>query len=136
MSELLDCQRCGACCVNHPDNQTDGYTAYVAVDAGERILRKSDLVERYVNVDHPEGPHLRLAGDGRCAALLGRLGDRVRCAIYFHRPGPCRRVEAGSQACLDYRAAHGVVTSSRFAQPAARPAPPRGSGTGRGKSRR
>lgn len=35
----------------------------------------------------------------RCVALVGELGQRVGCAIYGVRPGPCRELEAGSDAC-------------------------------------
>ncbi len=48
----------------------------------------------------------------RCAALTGRLGERVACGIYEWRPSPCREFEAGSDACLRARARHGLASLS------------------------
>ena len=44
----------------------------------------------------------------RCAALTGRVGERVACGIYEWRPGPCRELEPGSDACRHARARHGL----------------------------
>lgn len=44
----------------------------------------------------------------RCAALTGRIGQRVACGIYEWRPNPCRELEPGSDACLRARARHGL----------------------------
>lgn len=44
----------------------------------------------------------------RCAALSGRLGQRVGCGIYEWRPSPCREFEAGSAACNSARQRHGL----------------------------
>ena len=46
----------------------------------------------------------------RCAALTGRVGERVACGIYEWRPSPCREFEAGSDACLRARARHGLAS--------------------------
>jgi Fe-S-cluster containining protein len=46
----------------------------------------------------------RMKCDGdRCVALIGIIGESVRCAIYESRPGVCRRFEAGAQACTQVR---------------------------------
>ena len=45
----------------------------------------------------------------RCAALTGKLGDRVACGIYEWRPSPCREFEAGSEACQRARSRHGLA---------------------------
>jgi Fe-S-cluster containining protein len=103
----LDCRRCGACCVNTPENRAAGYVDYVEVEPDDRILTRGDLRRRYT-VERDGAVHLRLAPDGRCLALGGRLGGRVRCAIYAQRPSPCRRVQPGSELCLGYRSAHGL----------------------------
>jgi uncharacterized protein len=104
----LDCQRCGACCVNLPANRAEGFPYWVELEPGDRLLTRADLVRKLV-VDDPDGvPHLRTAADGRCLALRGALGRRVSCAIYHHRPSPCRRVQPGDANCLGYRAAHRV----------------------------
>ena len=55
-----------------------------------------------------EKPHMRLDPEGRCLALRGRIGKQVRCTIYADRPQACRRVEAGSELCRDYREARGL----------------------------
>jgi Fe-S-cluster containining protein len=44
----------------------------------------------------------------RCAALTGKLGERVACGIYEWRPSPCREFEAGSEACQRARVRHGL----------------------------
>ena len=104
----LDCQRCGACCRNPPDNVREGFTSYVEVERGDEILTRPDLVRRFVTLDGGGVPHLRLEPAGRCLALSGAVGRRVRCRIYYQRPSPCRRVQAGSELCRRYRAMAGV----------------------------
>jgi Fe-S-cluster containining protein len=50
----------------------------------------------------------------RCAALTGRVGVDVRCAIHEWRPSPCREFGAlapfgrGDPACDRARARHGL----------------------------
>lgn len=46
----------------------------------------------------------------RCAALGGKVGEKVGCGIYEWRPSPCREFEAGSEACHRARARHGLDT--------------------------
>jgi Fe-S-cluster containining protein len=109
VAATLDCQACGACCCNSDENRAEGYPWYVPVDDPRSpLLRKPELVRRYVVAD-PEGdPHLRLDPSGRCAALLGRLGDEVSCAVYAHRPRACRRVMPGDAACRKARQERGI----------------------------
>jgi Fe-S-cluster containining protein len=107
-SGKYDCQRCGACCVNLPENRAEGFHSWVEVEAGDRILEQPDRMRKLVVHDADGVPHLRLAPDGRCLSLLGGLGRRVRCAIYHDRPSPCRRVQAGDALCRMYRIAHGI----------------------------
>ena len=106
----LDCQRCGACCANLPANRAEGFVSWVEVEPGDRLLARPEVARRHVVRDADGVPHLRLAPDGRCLALRGRLGDRVRCTIYHDRPSPCRRVQAGDELCRSYRAAHGLAS--------------------------
>jgi Fe-S-cluster containining protein len=101
-----DCQRCGACCKNPPDNRAEGFTSWVEVEPGDRILTQPELVRRLLVEDADGVPHLRLAPDGRCLALRGSVGARNACTIYHHRPSPCRRVQPGDPHCLRARAAH------------------------------
>jgi Fe-S-cluster containining protein len=104
----LDCQFCGACCVNPSKNREEKYDAYIEVEPKDGLRKKPELMRRYT-VDIDGVLHLKLLPkDGRCAALRGRLGGSVHCTIYAHRPTPCRRVEPGSDLCLSYRRDHGL----------------------------
>jgi Fe-S-cluster containining protein len=104
----LDCRRCGACCKNLPSN--GGFTWWVEVAPDDALLDRVDLVRKHVVRDADGVPHLRIAGDGRCLALRGAFGRSVDCAIYHHRPSPCRRVQPGDALCLRYRAEHGLTS--------------------------
>lgn len=104
----LDCQRCGACCVSPLDNRAEGVTAYVDVREGEPILRRKDLVAKFVARDAAGRAHLRLTADHRCMALRGALGRAVHCGVYHHRPAPCRTVTPGDRECLRARRDHRI----------------------------
>jgi Fe-S-cluster containining protein len=95
----IDCQDCGACCVNPRENQREGRTDYVPVEPRARLLSRRDLVRKFVSAEANHGPHLRLLSSGRCAALRGAPGRRVRCAIYHVRPKACRTVQPGDADC-------------------------------------
>jgi uncharacterized protein len=99
MKTLSDCQDCGACCMNPRDNQREGRTDYVPVEATARLLSQRDLVRKFVSADATPGPHLRMLSSGRCAALRGAPGRRVGCAIYHLRPKACRTVQPGDADC-------------------------------------
>ena len=103
-----DCRSCGACCVNLPSNQAEGFTSWVEIEENDRILEQPDLAKRLVVLDWDGVPHLRLVDEGRCAALQGALGRRVSCRIYSARPSPCRRVQPGDALCERYRTEHGL----------------------------
>lgn len=105
----LDCQRCGACCVNLPSNRAEGFAYWVEIGEGDAILERADLVRKHVVHDGDGVPHLRIVDDGRCLALRGALGKQVDCTIYHHRPSPCRTVQPGDELCLRYRREHGVA---------------------------
>lgn len=113
-----DCQRCGACCRNPEENRTEGVDVWVEVGPGEPLLRKPQH-EVLLRRDPDGGVHLRLVDGGRCIALRGALGREVRCAIYALRPAGCRRVTAGDNRCLQYRAELAQVLA---AGPSATPA--------------
>ncbi|WP_273428818.1 YkgJ family cysteine cluster protein [Chitinibacter tainanensis] len=100
------CLSCGACCAAFrvsfdrselsseggtvPDSLADDETAYTA------RMRGTDYAQP------------------RCLALVGKVGERVSCGIYFERPSPCREfgalAEIGvySAACNRARARHGL----------------------------
>ncbi|MBV8659517.1 MAG: YkgJ family cysteine cluster protein [Burkholderiales bacterium] len=100
------CLQCGACCaafrVSFDRDQLD--------DAVGRV--PASLVDI-------ENDHLcRMRGTDylrpRCIALVGEIGQSVRCGIYEERPGPCREfallAEHGvfPEACNRARARHGL----------------------------
>jgi Fe-S-cluster containining protein len=104
-----DCQRCGACCCNRDENRALGLPWYVEIDdARSRLLTRDDLSKRYTVRDDEGVPHLRLDPSGRCAALVGKLGRQVRCAVYADRPRGCRVVTAGSDECHEARRQRGL----------------------------
>jgi uncharacterized protein len=44
----------------------------------------------------------------RCAALVGKIGERASCGIYEWRPSPCHELEMGSEACERARRLYGL----------------------------
>jgi Fe-S-cluster containining protein len=83
----------------------------VPVEPGSRLLRRLQLLGRYTVLNGRGERHLKIVGaEDRCAALEGALGRRVRCAVYLDRPAACRKVEAGSARCLQYRAERGITS--------------------------
>ena len=96
------CTACGACCaayrVDFSVHELDELRG--AVPAGLAV-RLTDRLVRLRGTDH-QPP--------RCAALVGRVGGRVQCGIYAERPGPCRELEPGSDACRRARARHGLAS--------------------------
>jgi Fe-S-cluster containining protein len=105
----LDCQRCGACCRNGAENMREGVSDWVEVDDDETLAKRQRGASWVVrNVDGVL--HMRLVDGGRCIALRGSIGGRVRCSIYEVRPRPCRRVQAGDASCLRARADAGLTS--------------------------
>lgn len=104
----LDCQQCGACCVNLPANEALSFVYWVEIASGDAILARPELQD-LITRDEEGVPHLRIVGRGRCAALRGSFGRKVRCSIYAHRPSPCRIVKPGDADCLRSRRAHGLM---------------------------
>lgn len=96
----LDCQHCGACCASF---RVD-FAVYEMEDMGGRVPRG-------LAVDL-NGSTCRMRGTDhvpiRCAALTGKVGEKVACGIYEWRPSPCREFEAGSDACGRARLRHGL----------------------------
>ena len=94
------CVTCGVCCASFRvdfsvmETQAEGGSVpdglTVAVTSGTVRLR---------GTDH---------SPPRCAALTGRVGERMACGIYEWRPSPCLEFEAGSDACERARARHGL----------------------------
>ena len=97
---LHPCLDCGACCaafrVDFSIHELDAHGG--AVPAGLAVALNATLARLRGTDDVPP----------RCAALAGRIGERVQCGIYAERPGPCRELEPGSEACDRARARHGM----------------------------
>lgn len=91
------CTACGACCaafrVDFDRRELDGHLP------ASMVIELNDTLVRLRGTDH-QPP--------RCAALSGRIGERVRCGVYEWRPGPCRELEVGSDACQAARRRHGL----------------------------
>ncbi|MDO5288888.1 MAG: YkgJ family cysteine cluster protein [Pseudomonadota bacterium] len=102
MSHLLldDCQSCGACCASF---RVD-FAVYETQAMGGNV---PDGLAEPVN-----GNTCRMRGTDhvplRCAALTGRVGERVACAIYEWRPSPCREFASDSHACRVARRRHAL----------------------------
>jgi Fe-S-cluster containining protein len=97
---LNPCTACGACCAAF---RVDFSTHELQAQGGDVpdgvALPLNSTLARLRGTDH-QPP--------RCAALSGRIGEHVSCGIYEWRPGPCRELEAGSDACNRARALHGL----------------------------
>ncbi len=95
------CTACGACCAFYrvDFHRLDLDTAPGgAVPAALTFPLTANLVRLRGTDDVPP----------RCVALEGVVGAAVRCAIYGKRPGPCRELEPGSDACNRARRRHGL----------------------------
>jgi Fe-S-cluster containining protein len=94
------CLRCGACCaafrvdfaVDELDERGGPVPSGLAVEVTGHTARMR-------GTDHVPS---------RCAALVGKVGERASCGIYEWRPNPCRELEPGSDACGRARARHGM----------------------------
>ena len=108
MSEKLvtssDCRSCGACC--GPPYVADTYITLTPADVND--LSPAER-RRFVRGKRRPALVTEMTQDGVvCAALRGRVGTRVTCAIYERRPEVCRRFEPGSRACLAMRRDVGI----------------------------
>lgn len=100
MSEAA-CTTCGACCasfrvdfsVHELQSQGGSVPEGLAVEV-------TDSTCRMRGTDHVPM---------RCAALTGTVGQHARCGIYEWRPGPCRELEPGSDACQRARLRQGLA---------------------------
>ena len=95
---MIDCQTCGACCCAY---RVDFHVAELAGGAfawgkGVPVAMTMPLTGSLVRMAGTDAP-------GRCVALRGEIGLATSCAIYPERPGPCRELEEGSDACLRAR---------------------------------
>lgn len=49
-----------------------------------------------------ENGRMKCVGD-RCVALVGEVGNAVKCSIYSSRPAVCRGFEPGTNVCGEVR---------------------------------
>jgi len=104
----FDCERCGACCCNPEENRQTDFFDYVEIEPADPIMKRPELVRRLVVLDDKFVPHMRIDRHQRCVALTGRVGRRVGCSIYRHRPSSCAAFEVGSDDCLVARKERGI----------------------------
>ena len=81
---IPDCVTCGGCCA-----WSETWPVLIGDRDGEGI--PEDLID-------VENQRMQSYGN-RCTALDGKLGDRVGCSVYHHRPLVCREFAAGSDDC-------------------------------------
>ena len=100
------CVSCGACCACF---RVD-FAVYELEGMGGNV---PEGLAQEVN-----GSTMRMRGTDyvpiRCAALTGRVGEKVACGIYEWRPSPCREFEEGSEACDKARRKHGLAPVSSY----------------------
>ena len=94
------CLACGACCASF---RVD-FSVYESQSQGGSVPEGLS-VEVTANTCRMRGTD---HSPPRCAALTGKLGEKVACGIYEWRPSPCREFAVGSPACLQARARLGL----------------------------
>jgi uncharacterized protein len=94
------CQNCGACCaayrVDFSVHETQGHGGTVPDGLSVTL---TETLARMRGTDH---------SPPRCAALVGKIGERASCGIYEWRPAPCHELELGSDGCQRARLKHGL----------------------------
>lgn len=90
----FDCKTCGACCTNHQ----------------LILVRPGDNVPFTMMADG----HRMRQREGRCIALLGRVGKLVECTIYENRPAVCKALAIDSWACRAIREGCGMFNHAEL----------------------
>ena len=96
------CMVCGACCDGGVDMdfaEQQVPPSFVALDwseGGGHVFRKT-------RVKDGSGPARK-----QCAALVGTIGEQVRCEIYANRPRLCCIFPVGCPECNDARSDYGL----------------------------
>jgi Fe-S-cluster containining protein len=96
---LPPCLNCGACCAHSLEfiPVTEADAKYIKRD----LLTRSTPAGQWEGIERP--PYvMKMIGKSNpfCIALHGRIGTRVNCEIYEHRPTVCRQLERGSVECI------------------------------------
>ncbi|MBL8567375.1 MAG: YkgJ family cysteine cluster protein [Hyphomicrobiaceae bacterium] len=94
-SAASPCLSCGACCVYSHE-----WPRFSTESDEELALIPEALVAENLSGMRCE--------ENRCAALSGKIGEKVACTIYDVRPHVCRACEIGDDACEMARAHHGM----------------------------
>ena len=89
------CRRCGACC---------SYSAEWPRFSLESEARLALIPRELVAADE----HGMRCTGGRCAALVGSVGQSTSCAIYPVRPDVCRACSPGDAECREARRHFGL----------------------------
>ena len=89
------CRTCGACCSYSPE------WPRFSLESEARL----DLIPRELVAEDEHG--MRCTG-GRCAALVGTVGQSTSCAIYPLRPDVCRACLPGDPECHEARRHFGL----------------------------
>jgi hypothetical protein len=84
----LDCQACGACCVNLPSNAAEGFTSWVEIEEDAKLLGRADLVRKLVVRDAAGVAHLRVAARRAMPRVARR--DRAAREVRRVRAAPAR----------------------------------------------
>ena len=98
-----DCQNCGACCVSDFDA-----VDYVHLTEDDLDRLNTEEHDKFVYTEATYGRTMCSmktkydpAGNCRCAALEGKVGEQVSCGIYDRRPSVCRKFQPETVEC-DY----------------------------------
>jgi hypothetical protein len=101
------CTRCGACCASfRVDFARDELASCGGTVPDGLCVDLTTTTCRLRGTDH---------APPRCAALVGTIGERTRCAIHEWRPSPCREfgerapLGIGDPACDRARRRHGLL---------------------------
>ncbi|QJR82347.1 YkgJ family cysteine cluster protein [Alteromonas pelagimontana] len=95
------CVQCGACCATFRVSfywaESDPFLGGTVPEALTEKVNASCVAMKGTNQPQP-----------RCVALVGNIGEDIRCEIYEQRSTTCREFEPGSVACLKARVKHGL----------------------------
>lgn len=107
---MIDCMKCGACCVNHnPVSKhrvtlSEGDKNRMSEEAKKFVFNVRDfyLKKGILALGDLEGIVTKTNEQGWqvCTFLDGQIGEAVGCRIYDDRPSKCVNFERGGNKCL------------------------------------
>lgn len=114
-----ECKSCGACCSRffwdkQPENSVDLSAGEVRQKNLWHWVQQVSLLKVYVFKYAQRRPALNrmqyalrkirnAEGWWTCAALRGKIGEQVSCAVYDRRPETCRAYAPGGESCQRVR---------------------------------